>query len=162
MANNGERVFIHYKGTLDDGTVFDSSEGRQPLNFIVGSGMVIPGFDAAARELAMGQTTKVRLESEDAYGDWSEENVQVIPLDQIPNSENLPVGQTIYLQGPQGQPIATKVTKIEDGNAHFDFNHELAGKALTFEMTRVEEAKDDTCCDKDGCDEGGCDCGCGC
>ncbi len=156
MANKGERVFIHYKGTLDDGTTFDSSEGRQPLSFIVGSGMVIPGFDSAARELEIGQTTKVRLESKDAYGEWSEGNVQVIPLDQIPNSENLPVNQTIYLQGPQGQPIPTKVTKIEDGNAYFDFNHELAGKPLTFEMTRVEEPEGDSSCD--GASNDGCGC----
>jgi len=137
MIENGKKVSVHYKGTLDDGSVFDSSEGRDPLEFTTGQGMMIPGFEAAVVAMNVGDTTNVHIPCAEAYGEYDERAVQHRPVDQIPNADKLPVGETIYFQGPGGQPIPAKVLKIEDGEAWFDFNHQLAGKDLDFEITVV-------------------------
>lgn len=137
MVETGAMVHVHYKGTLDDGTMFDSSEGRDPLTFTVGSGMVIPGFDNAVKEMEIGETKMVHIPCEEAYGAYREEAIQHQPLSLIPNADQLPVGKTIYFQGPDAQPIPAKVLKIENDEAYFDFNHELAGKNLNFELTLV-------------------------
>lgn len=155
------QVQVHYKGTLDDGTVFDSSEGRDPITFVEGAHQVIPGFENAVADMQPGDKVSIHLEPKDAYGERDERLVQVIPVDGIPNADKLPVGETVYFRNPAGYPMPAKVEKIEDGNVHLDFNHQLAGKALNFELELVsrEEAPEHTCGDCSSC---GGSCGCGC
>ena len=144
MAN---MVTVHYKGTLDDGSVFDSSEGRDPLAFVEGSHQVIKGFEDAIAAMQPGDKTKIHIEPKDAYGDYDERLIQTIPVSDIPNADQLPVGQTVYFRNPAGFPMPAFVQKIEDGKVHLDFNHQLAGKALNFELELIsrEEAPDQGC-----------------
>ncbi|OUO87135.1 peptidylprolyl isomerase [Gordonibacter sp. An230] len=139
MSNEGKKVKVHYTGTLDDGTTFDSSVERgEPIEFTCMAGQMIPGFDAAVKDMAAGETKTVRIPAAEAYGERDESKVQKVPISQIPNGDQLPAGQTVYMMGPGGQPFPVFVKSIENGIATFDMNHELAGKALTFEITLVE------------------------
>lgn len=140
MSNEGKKVKVHYTGTLDDGTKFDSSVDRgEPIEFTCAAGQMIPGFDAAVKDMEQGETKTVHIPAAEAYGERREEMVQKVPVSQIPNGDQLPVGQTIYMMGQSGQPFP--VRSIEDGIATFDTNHELAGQDLTFEITLVEVAE---------------------
>ncbi|MDR1412384.1 MAG: peptidylprolyl isomerase [Actinomycetes bacterium] len=137
MLDKGTTVRVHYTGTLNDGEQFDSSRDREPLEFVIGSGMVIPGFDAAVSQLAVGETTTVTIPAAEAYGEISPEMVQTVPLsffgDQTPQ-----VGWALQLQAADGQVLAAIVTAIGDDEATLDLNHPLAGKDLTFELELVE------------------------
>ncbi len=130
VAQVGDTVQVHYRGTLDDGSEFDSSVGRDPLEFTVGSGQVIPGFDSAVVGLTVGEKVEVRLAPEDAYGEHTDERVITVPKEQAP--EGLEVGQQVML----GQAPAT-VVEINDEIVIVDANHPLAGQALTFEIELV-------------------------
>ncbi|MDR0513779.1 MAG: peptidylprolyl isomerase [Coriobacteriaceae bacterium] len=139
MSNKGKRLKVHYVGTLDDGTKFDSSLDRgEPIEFVCAAGQMIPGFDAAVEEMAPGETKKVHIPAAEAYGERRPELQQRIPLTQIPNGDSLPVGERVYLSGPGGQPIPVLVVEKADGYVLMDMNHELAGQALNFEITLVE------------------------
>ena len=139
MSNEGKRVKVHYVGTLDDGTEFDSSVKRgEPIEFTCMAGQMIPGFDAAVKDMEKDETKTVHIPADQAYGERDEQLVQKVPADQIPNADQLPVGQTVYMQGPGGQPFPVKVVSMEDGIVTFDMNHELAGQAVNFEITLVE------------------------
>ena len=144
MADNtGKRVKTHYVGTLDDGTEFDSSlKHGKPLEFTCMAGMMIPGFDAAVKEMEPGETRQVHIPAAEAYGERNEDNVQIAPAGQqvmaMISVEDLPVGKTIYIQGAGGQPVPAKVLEIGPEGAKLDMNHELAGKDLNFEITLVE------------------------
>lgn len=139
MSNTGKKVKAHYIGTLDDGSKFDSSLDRgEPIEFTCGVGQMIPGFDAAVKEMAVGESKKVHIPAAEAYGERNEKLVQQIPLSQIPNAEKLPVGETIYINGPGGQPAPVFVVEKTEEYAVFDMNHELAGKALNFDITLIE------------------------
>lgn len=141
MSNAGKKVKVHYVGTLDDGSKFDSSVDRgEPLEFTCDAGQMIPGFDAAVKDMAQGETKNVHIPAAEAYGERREDMVQRVALSSIPNGEELPVGQTIYMRGPDNQPFPVFVRSIEDGIVTFDMNHELAGKDLNFEITLVEVA----------------------
>lgn len=130
-AADGDTVAVRYRGTLDDGTEFDSSEGRDPLTFVVGSGQVIAGFDDAVRGLAVGESRTVRIEPEDAYGEYTEEAIIDFPADSAP--EGLQVGDAVTLgNGGRGT-----VLEITDEFVKIDANHPLAGQALTFEIELV-------------------------
>ena len=131
MALEGQTVAVHYTGALDDGTPFDSSRQREPLEFTIGSGQVIPGFDAAARSLNVGENLTVRLEAEDAYGEANIELIFHVPADQAP--EPLEVGDRVELWNG-ALAVVTSVTADE---IVIDANHPLAGKALTFEIELV-------------------------
>ncbi len=138
MATKGQKVKAHYRGTLDDESVFDSSYDRgEPIEFVAGAGQMIPGFDAAVLEMEVGEKRTVRIPASEAYGEYDESNVAEIPLAAIPNAEQLPVGEHIVLPTPNGGAMRVKVLKVENGNAYFDANHELAGQALTFEIELV-------------------------
>ena len=135
MSNEGKHVKVHYVGTLDDGTKFDSSRDRgEPLAFVCMAGQMIAGFDAAVRDMNVGETVNVRLEPKDAYGERRMDMVQTIPLAQLPGAENLEAGQRVMLQSAMGQPIQATVTDKNDVAITFDMNHELAGQYLTFEI----------------------------
>ncbi|MEE1421286.1 MAG: peptidylprolyl isomerase [Eggerthellaceae bacterium] len=139
MSNAGKKVKVHYTGTLDDGTKFDSSIDRgEPLEFVCMAGQMIPGFDKAVESMNVGDTITVHLEPSEAYGERSEEAIQTIPLANIPGAEDLPVGETVFLQGPNGQPFPAKVAAMDDTTVTFDMNHELAGKPLNFEIELLE------------------------
>ncbi len=139
MSNEGKQVKVHYVGTLDDGTKFDSSRDRgEPLAFTCMAGQMIPGFDAAVRDMQVGDTVTVRLEPEDAYGPRRMEMIQTIPLAQLPGAERLAIGQRVMLQSVTGQPIQATVTDKDEQTVTFDMNHEMAGKALTFQIELLE------------------------
>lgn len=139
MSNEGKQVKVHYVGTLDDGSKFDSSRDRgEPLAFTCMAGQMIPGFDAAVRDMQVGETVTIRLEPEDAYGPRRMEMVQTIPLAQLPGAEGLTIGQRVMLQSVTGQPLQATVTDKDDKTITFDMNHEMAGKALTFEIELLE------------------------
>lgn len=137
--NDGKKVKVHYTGTLDDGTKFDSSHDRgETLDFTCGAGQMIKGFDEAVKTMEVGQTVNVHLEPKDAYGERDERNVLKAPISHMPGAETLNVGDRVVLSGPQGQQIPVTVTFKDDEAIEFDANHELAGKALNFEITLVE------------------------
>jgi peptidylprolyl isomerase len=130
-ADAGDLVAVHYTGTLDDGSQFDSSAGGSPLKFTVGSGQVIAGFDDAVTGMSIGETRTVRIPAEDAYGPYIEEAVFEVASSELPEG----VGVGDRLQASDGSIV--KITKIENGVVTVDLNHELAGEALTFEITLV-------------------------
>lgn len=139
MSNEGKQVKVHYVGTLDDGTKFDSSRDRgEPLAFTCMAGQMIKGFDAAVREMEVGQVVNVRLEPAEAYGERREDLVQTIPVAQMPGAERLSAGDRVMLSGPGGQPFPATVAAVENGTITFDLNHEMAGKALNFEIELLE------------------------
>ena len=132
----GQKVRVHYRGTLDDGTEFDSSEGRDPLEFEVGSGEVIPGFDAAVADLEPGAKATVTIPACDAYGERIDEAMQVVPIDAFPEPPE--EGWMVEVSAPDGQRMAATVTTVGTDTAVLDFNHPLAGQNLTFEIELVE------------------------
>ncbi len=141
MSNEGKTVKIHYLGTTDDGEKFDSSYDRnEPIEFVCMSGQVIKGFDDAVKDMAVGEKKTIHLEPADAYGEVNEELIQKVPVENIPNSDELPVGAIIYMRPPEGQPVPMRVVSVEDGVATFDMNHPLAGKPLNFDLELVEVA----------------------
>jgi FKBP-type peptidyl-prolyl cis-trans isomerase 2 len=133
-AKAGDLVRVHYKGTLSDGTVFDSSEGRDPLEFTLGQGMVIPGFDSAVTGMEVGGNVVRTIPAAEAYGPAREEMVIKIPKDQFPEDMPLELGQELQLQGPGGYLIA-QIVGIEEDGVILDANHPLAGEDLTFSIT---------------------------
>jgi len=138
QARKGDSVRIHYTGTLDDGTVFDSSVGREPLDFTLGSGQVIPGFDEAVMGMAAGDRKKVTIPAQQAYGERNDELVIEVPLSQVPPDLNPEVGQRLQMGGPAGELIVVTVTEVGEEIMILDANPPLAGKDLTFELELVE------------------------
>ena len=136
-AKNGDTVRIHYTGTLADGSMFDSSEGQEPLEITLGSGEVIPGFEAAIQGMQPGQKKEVTIPSGEAYGAHNSEWVLVIDRGDFPDNIEPEVGQQLQLsQG--GQSFVVTVTDVTAANVTLDANHPLAGKDLTFELELVE------------------------
>lgn len=137
QAKTGDNVQIHYTGTLDDGSQFDSSEGREPLAFVLGSGQVIPGFDQAVDGMAVGEKKTVRLESAEAYGERHEEMVQEVPKSALPDDMEVEMGMPLQAQGPDGQVMNLVVAGVSEESIVVDGNHPLAGQALTFAIELV-------------------------
>ncbi len=137
-AKSGDTVRIHYTGTLADGSTFDSSDGRDPLEFTLGSGQVIPGFDKAVTGMAVGDEKTVEIPAADAYGPVDPNARQSFPRDKIPSEIPLEIGTMLQLSGPQGQPIMVQVAEVTDETVILDANHALAGKDLTFKLSLVE------------------------
>jgi FKBP-type peptidyl-prolyl cis-trans isomerase 2 len=133
---SGDTVRVHYRGTLSDGSEFDSSAGRDPLEFVIGSGQVIPGFDTAVIELEPGQKVTVTIPAADAYGEPQPEGLQKFPLSAFPSPPE--VGWAVELGGPNGERIPATIAAIESDEVTLDFNHPLAGQDLTFELELVE------------------------
>ena len=128
-------VTVHYTGSFDDGEVFDTTRGRTPLTFVEGNHEVVPGFEAAVMSMEPGETKKVHLEPKEAYGERSAALVYYMPTIQIPNYDDLVVGEMIYLMNSDGYQQLARVVKVEDdGDTIFDFNHPMAGCALNFEI----------------------------
>jgi peptidylprolyl isomerase len=133
---SGDTVKVNYRGTLSDGTEFDSSEGREPLEFVVGSGQVIPGFDGAVTGLQTGDSITVTIPAAEAYGEHDEEGLQQFPIASFPSVPE--AGWAVELSGPEGQRVPAVVAEVDDEFVMLDFNHPLAGQDLTFEITLVE------------------------
>jgi peptidylprolyl isomerase len=137
QAKRGDTVQVHYRGTLDDGTEFDSSAGRDPLEFTIGEGQVIPGFEEAVVGMATGDTKKQRIEAKDAYGEHSDELVFAVSRGRIPEGTEVAVGDTLRIGFGDGQTAAVQVTELDADTITLDANHPLAGEALTFELELV-------------------------
>lgn len=137
--NVGKTCRTHYRGTFNDGTQFDSSYDRgEPLEFICGAGQMIKGFDAAVADMEVGQIVEVHLSPEEAYGQADPNAVFELEIAQLPGSENLEVGQRVYLTNQYGQPIPVSVIAKDEKMITFDANHEMAGKELNFTIELVE------------------------
>lgn len=137
-AKSGDLVKVHYTGTFDNGTVFDSSMGGEPLEFTVGGGEMIPGFDAAVVGMRIGETKTVRIPADQAYGPYQEELVFVTDPAGITGGENLTVGDQVAITLADGRAIPGRVTTISPGEVTIDANHPLAGEDLTFVINLVE------------------------
>ena len=139
MSNEGKNVKVHYVVTLDDGTKFDSSRDRgEPLAFTCMGGQMIPGFDAAVRDMAVGETVTVHIPAVDAYGEPDPKKIIRMQYEALPGSEKLKVGMHPVLATPDGRPVPCVVVAKDDETITFDMNHELAGKDLTFEIELLE------------------------
>ena len=137
--NVGKRCKTHYRGTLNDGTVFDSSYDRgEPLEFICGAGMMIRGYDEAVANMEVGQSIDIHLTPDQAYGYPNPRAIFVVEISQLPGSEGLSVGQNVVLYTTAGQPMPVKVTARDESTITFDANHEMAGKELNFHIELVE------------------------
>lgn len=137
-AKTGDTVHVHYTGTLDDGTLFDSSEGRDPLAVTLGSGQVIPGFEAAVVGMSVGETKKARLEPHDAYGERRDDLMLDVPRSDLPEGLEVELGTPLQLQQEDGQAVPVTVAALDETSITLDANPPLAGQALTFEMTLVD------------------------
>lgn len=138
MANptDGKTVQIHYTGSLEDGSVFDSSDGRDPLEFTLGAGQVIPGFESAVRTLEVGESTKTTIPPAEAYGERRDDMIVTLDRSQFPAESEPEIGMEVYLQAGN-QPIPAKITAVESDSITLDANHRLAGKTLIFDIELV-------------------------
>ncbi|HNS13859.1 MAG TPA: peptidylprolyl isomerase [Syntrophorhabdaceae bacterium] len=140
-AKENDKVKVHYKGSLQDGTVFDSSENRQPLEFTIGQGMVIPGFEKGVVGMCEGDTKVISIEAEEAYGAYRQDLVGVVDKSRIPDDIDLKIGMVLQVRSPEGSVTNVVVSAITDNDVTLDMNHPLAGKELLFEVTLVEIQK---------------------
>jgi len=136
-VENGNMVTVHYRGTLADGTEFDSSRGRDPLGFQVGSGQVIAGFNDAVVGMTEGESKTITIPAEQAYGVKNEQAIQTVAKDRFPEGFNATIGESVTGQNPNGQSFMATIVEVVDNNVILDFNHPLAGKDLTFEVEVV-------------------------
>ncbi len=137
-AKSGDLVRVDYKGTLDDGTVFDSSEGREPLEFKIGEGMVIPGFESLVEGLSVGESGSKKIPAKEAYGEKNAEMIFPVPRNQIPKEIQPEVGKSLMMQQENGQEVPVLIVEVKEDEVILDANHPLAGFDLSFELTLVE------------------------
>ncbi len=137
-VKNGDMVKVHYTGTFDNGTVFDSSAGREPLEFSVGAGMMIRGFDEGVVGMQEGETKTIHIPADRAYGQYREDLLFLIDPESVQGGESLTGGEQVYITLPGGQVMAGTVTGISPDGIVIDANHHLAGEDLTFSITLVE------------------------
>ncbi|KXS40933.1 peptidylprolyl isomerase [Methanolobus zinderi] len=136
---DGDTIKIDYTGKLDDGSVFDSSEKHgEPLEFTVGEGQVISGFEEAVRGMDEGDEKEFRIEPSEAYGEYNENLSQQVPKDAIQANMDIQEGMMILVRTPDGREMPAKVTRMGDEEITLDMNHPLAGKALNFNIKIVE------------------------
>ncbi len=138
QVKTGDIVSIHYTGTLSDGSTFDSSSGRAPLEFTVGAGQIIPGLDQAIPGMAVGDTKTVQVPADQAYGQRDPNAQQAVPRADIPADIPLEPGTQLQMQTPTGQIVPVMVAEVTETEVTLDANHPLAGKDLTFDVEVVE------------------------
>lgn len=138
QVKSGDKVKVHYKGTLSDGTLFDSSEGREPLEFQVGSGMVIAGFDNGVMGMSIGEKKTINIPVDQAYGPSDPERVVEFPITQFPPDLKPEVGMQLNMTNGAGQVIPVVIKNVGAETVTLDANHPLAGKDLTFEIELVD------------------------
>lgn len=139
-AKKGDAVKVHYTGKLDDGTIFDSSEGGEPLAFTLGGNEVIAGFDQAIVGMAVGESKTIIIQPEEAYGERNEDYVQTIARDQIRLGVEPRVGMEIEMRTPDGMTIPLLISEVTDSTVTVDANHPLAGQQLHFDLRLVDIA----------------------
>lgn len=139
-AKKNDTVKVHYTGKLTNGEVFDSSRDREPLEFTVGAGQMIPGFDAAVDGMTIQETKEVTIPSAEAYGERNPDMMQEVPRTDLPEDMKPEVGQTLVASSPEGQQTHVVVTEVTDEKIVVDANHPLAGQDLVFEIELVEIA----------------------
>lgn len=133
----GDTVRIHYTGTLTTGETFDSSQGRDPLEFVVGSGQIIPGLDKAIPGMTIGDKKTVEVPCAEAYGETREEARQAIPRAEIPDHIPTEIGTQLQMQAPTGQVVPVTIVEANEAEIVLDANHPLAGKDLVFAIELV-------------------------
>jgi len=138
QAKKGDKVKVHYTGRLLDGTEFDSSAGRSPLEFTVGAGQMIRGFDTGVEGMAIGEKKTLQIPSHEAYGERSEEAMIEFPKSNVPDDMKLSPGMQLTLRDQQGNPVPVTVAELKDDVIILDANHFLAGKDLVFDIELVE------------------------
>ena len=138
QVKTGDTVSIHYTGTLTDGSTFDSSNGRDPLEFTVGAGQIIPGLDQAIPGMAVGDTKTVTVPADQAYGERDPNAQQAVPRAEIPADIPLEPGTQLQMQTPTGQVVPVMVADVSDTEVTLDANHPLAGQDLTFDVELVD------------------------
>ena len=132
----GAKVKVHYTGTFNDGKVFDSSEGKEPLEFTIGNNQVIPGFENGIKEMNLNEEKTIKINSKEAYGERDEKLVVKVSRDKFP--PEVEVGGNLILKGPNGEQIPALIKEVKDNEVIIDLNHPLAGKELTFKIKVVE------------------------
>lgn len=137
VAEKGNTVFVHYVGTLKDGTQFDSSYEREPLEFVLGQGMLIPGFEAAVTGKEVGDKVETIIPAEEAYGEHNPDLVGEVPLSQVPESIEPEIGMVLQIS-TEGGPLDVTITEVDEEKIVIDGNHPLAGRELTFAIEIVE------------------------
>ena len=140
QAKKGDKVKVHYRGTLKNGTEFDCSHGREPLEFEIAAGMMIPGFDKAVEGMNVGEKKTVEIPAAEAYGEKNDNMVLDAPKEHFPDDMNIEIGMMFSLPQPGGQTVPVTVVKITDTFITLDANHRLAGEDLVFEIELVEVA----------------------
>ena len=138
QAKDGNTVKVHYTGSLEDGTVFDTSLEREPLEFTLGQGQLIPGFEQAVIGMKIGESKTVTIPAEQAYGPYNNELISIIDRDNLAEGLDPEVGQQLQAQQPDGQNIIATVIEVSETSITVDANHHLAGKDLTFEIELIE------------------------
>jgi peptidylprolyl isomerase len=152
-AKEGDVACVHYTGKLESGEVFDSSKGRDPLEFVVGSGQLIKGFDSTVIGMKKGEKKAVLLDPDQAYGERDDKRVQKVPRNMLPKEPEPKEGMMLTISTPEGQMFPAKIEKVEGDMVTIDFNHPLAGKKLNFEIELVDikenkEKSGCACCEK--------------
>ena len=138
QVKNGDKIKVHYHGKLTTGETFDSSEGREPLEFEVGSGMVIPGFDKGVTDMVIGEKKTITIPVEEAYGPANPSMVIEMPKDRFPADMELAMGMPLVMSDDQGQQFQVVVKEIKEDAVTLDANHPLAGQDLIFDLELVE------------------------
>ena len=138
QVKSGDTVRVHYHGKLTDGTTFDSSEGREPLEFEVGSGMVIAGFDTGVTGMVIGEKRTIQIPVEEAYGEIQEDMFMEFPMDRFPADMKPEVGMQLNMSGQDGQSFPVIIREVLEDKVVLDANHPLAGEPLTFDLELVE------------------------
>jgi len=138
QAKGGDTVKVHYTGKLDDGTIFDSSKDRDPLQFIIGEGRVIPGFEQAVVGMNPGESKTATVAANEAYGPHLKEMVVVVDRKEIPEHLEPKVGQQLEIRQEDDRTIVVTVSDVSESSVTLDANHPLAGKDLTFDIQLIE------------------------
>lgn len=138
QVKKGDKIRIHYHGKLTDGTTFDSSEGREPLEFEVGGGMVIPGFDNGVMGMSVGDKKTIHIPADEAYGPKQEEMIMEFPRDRFPADMTPEAGMQLNMSNGQGQNFPVVIVEVKDDVVILDANHPLAGEELIFDLELVE------------------------
>jgi len=137
-AESGDTVKVHYTGTLEDGTVFDTSVEREPLEFTLGQGQLIPGFEQAVIGMKIGDLKTINIPADQAYGPYRDDLILVIERDQLPEDLDPEVGQQLQMTQADGEVVRVMISDVSEATATIDANHPLAGKDLTFEIELIE------------------------